>query len=47
MAMQEWDVYIVDEVRVWIDGLDDATHRRIVQAIDALAEVGPGRAAAC
>ncbi|WP_202870742.1 type II toxin-antitoxin system RelE/ParE family toxin [Kribbella sp. VKM Ac-2571] len=42
MAMHEWDVYIVNEVRVWIEGLDDATHRRVVQAIDALAEVGPG-----
>ena len=42
MAMQEWEVYVVDEVREWIDGLDDAAHRRVVQAIDALAEVGPG-----
>ncbi|MFF4625837.1 type II toxin-antitoxin system RelE/ParE family toxin [Nonomuraea jabiensis] len=38
----EWDVYIVDEVREWIEQLDDATHRRVVQAIDALAEGGPG-----
>ncbi|MGW0811459.1 type II toxin-antitoxin system RelE/ParE family toxin [Nonomuraea sp. NPDC002799] len=38
----EWDVYIVDEVREWIGQLDDATHRRVVQAIDALAEGGPG-----
>jgi hypothetical protein len=38
MAMQEWDVYIVNEVRAWIEGLDGATHRRVVQAIDALAE---------
>jgi hypothetical protein len=34
MAMHEWDVYIVNEVRVWIEGLDDATHRRVVQAIE-------------
>jgi len=26
----------------WIEQLDDATHARVVQAIDALAEVGPG-----
>jgi hypothetical protein len=26
----------------WIDSLDDGTHARVVQAIDALAEVGPG-----
>ncbi|WP_360700721.1 type II toxin-antitoxin system RelE/ParE family toxin [Nonomuraea sp. NPDC049784] len=38
----EWDVYIVDEVREWMEQLDDATHRRVVQAIDALAEGGPG-----
>jgi hypothetical protein len=42
MAMQEWDVYIVNEVREWIEDLDDVAHRRVVQAIDALAEVGPG-----
>jgi hypothetical protein len=38
----EWDVYIVDEVREWIGHLDDATHKRVVQAIDLLAEGGPG-----
>ncbi|MGH3713960.1 MAG: type II toxin-antitoxin system RelE/ParE family toxin [Micromonosporaceae bacterium] len=26
----------------WIDGLDAATHARVVQAIDALSEGGPG-----
>lgn len=41
MAM-EWDVYIVNAVRDWIEGLDDATYARVVQAIDALAEGGPG-----
>jgi hypothetical protein len=40
--VQEWDIYVVHEVRAWIDGLDDAVHARIVQAIDALAEFGPG-----
>jgi hypothetical protein len=38
----EWDVYVVNEVREWIEQLDDATHARVVQAIDALAEGGPG-----
>ncbi|WP_217651686.1 type II toxin-antitoxin system RelE/ParE family toxin [Mangrovactinospora gilvigrisea] len=38
----EWVIYIVDEVRSWIDKLDDASHRRIVQALDALAQGGPG-----
>ncbi|MCC5581390.1 type II toxin-antitoxin system RelE/ParE family toxin [Microtetraspora fusca] len=42
MAGEEWDVYLVTEVREWIEQLDDATHARVVQAIDALAEGGPG-----
>ena len=42
VADEEWDVYIVDEVREWIDRLDDATHMRVVQAVDALADGGPG-----
>lgn len=29
-------------MREWIDGLDAATHARVVQAIDALAEGCPG-----
>ncbi|WP_312881441.1 type II toxin-antitoxin system RelE/ParE family toxin [Actinomadura alba] len=36
-----WEVYVVDEVREWIGNLDDATHARVVQAIDALSEGGP------
>lgn len=28
--------------RAWIDELDAATHSRVVQAIDTLAEAGPG-----
>lgn len=42
MTAQEWDIYIVDEVREWIMGLDRSTYVRVVQAIDALAEGGPG-----
>jgi hypothetical protein len=41
VAAEEWDVYVVDEVREWIDQLDEATHARVVQAIDVLAEGGP------
>jgi len=37
-----WQVYVVNEVRDWIDSLDAATHARVVQAIDTLADVGPG-----
>ena len=42
MASGEWQVYVVNEVRDWIDSLDDATHTRVVQAIDTLADIGPG-----
>jgi hypothetical protein len=38
---EEWEIYLVDEVRDWIDGLDPTTHARVVQAIDLLAETGP------
>lgn len=39
---REWQVYVVNEVRDWIDSLDGVAHTRVVQAIDTLAEVGPG-----
>lgn len=29
-------------MREWIDGLDPVSHARVVQAIDLLAEIGPG-----
>jgi len=35
-------VYLVNEVRDWIDQLDDAAHARVAQAIDLLADIGPG-----
>jgi hypothetical protein len=38
----DWDVYLVHEVRAWINGLDKATRRRVVAAIDVLAALGPG-----
>ncbi|MCW3838728.1 type II toxin-antitoxin system RelE/ParE family toxin [Micromonospora yasonensis] len=42
MAAGEWDAYLVHEVREWIGALDPSTHARVVQAIDLLAEHGPG-----
>jgi hypothetical protein len=42
VADDEWEVYVVNEVRDWIDQLDDTAHARVVQAIDLLAEIGPG-----
>ncbi|WP_028931558.1 type II toxin-antitoxin system RelE/ParE family toxin [Pseudonocardia asaccharolytica] len=41
MVADEWEVYLVDEVLEWIDRLDEPTHARVVQAIDALAAGGP------
>lgn len=42
MAPEEWQVYVANEVRDWIDSLDATTYTRVVQAIDTLAEAGPG-----
>ncbi|MEJ2871521.1 type II toxin-antitoxin system RelE/ParE family toxin [Actinomycetospora sp. OC33-EN08] len=42
MTPGEWQVYVVDEVRSWIDTLDDVSQRRVVQAIDMLVDHGPG-----
>ena len=39
--MEEWEIYVTDEVRDWIDALDNASHRLVVQAIDILAGRGP------
>lgn len=38
----EWEIFLVDEVREWIDSLDELALARVVQALDALAEGGPG-----
>ncbi|WP_285471645.1 type II toxin-antitoxin system RelE/ParE family toxin [Actinoplanes sp. NBRC 101535] len=42
VAADEWNIFLVDEVRDWIDDLDAAAHERVVQVLDLLAEVGPG-----
>jgi hypothetical protein len=39
--LEEWEVYVTDEVRDWISVLDDRSHRLVVQAIDILADRGP------
>jgi hypothetical protein len=38
----EWEVDLVNEVLGWLDQLDGPTHARVVQAVEALAEGGPG-----
>ncbi|MEV4908248.1 type II toxin-antitoxin system RelE/ParE family toxin [Streptomyces albidoflavus] len=37
----EWQIFLVDEVRVWLASHDGAAHARVVQALDVLAEEGP------
>jgi hypothetical protein len=41
VADDPWEIYILNEVRDWINDLDANNHARVVQAIDALAESGP------
>jgi hypothetical protein len=41
VARGEWQVYLANEVRDWVDTLDVRTHARVVQAIDTLADSGP------
>lgn len=41
MTIPEWDVYVVDEVRRWINELDPPLRTRVAQAVDVLATTGP------
>jgi hypothetical protein len=38
----DWDVFVADEVLEWIQGLAAADRDRVAQAIDVLADLGPG-----
>lgn len=38
MADEEWSIYVVDEVREWIYGLDKAARDRVAQAISEVLE---------
>ena len=42
VEQEEWAIYVVDEVRDFIRTCDTKTRDRINDAIDALAENGPG-----
>lgn len=44
VEQEEWAIYVVDEVRDFIRTRDTKTRDRINDAIDALAENGPGLA---
>ncbi|WP_322753392.1 type II toxin-antitoxin system RelE/ParE family toxin [Frankia sp. Cas3] len=40
--MDEWEVRVTDEFLGWVDGLDSRSKGFVVDAIDRLAEAGPG-----
>jgi hypothetical protein len=42
VAEQEWEVRLVDEVLDWMDTLEPSELKRVVDAINALEENGPG-----
>jgi hypothetical protein len=37
----EWEIYLVNKVREWIDNLDPLAYARVVQAIDLFPQAGP------
>ncbi len=39
--MNEWEIYLTDEVRDWVAALDERSHKLVVEAIDILADRGP------
>jgi len=39
--LDEWEIYLTDEVRDWVAALDERSHKLVVQAIDILADCGP------
>jgi hypothetical protein len=39
--VDEWEIYLTDEVRDWVAALDARSHKLVVQAIDILADCGP------
>ncbi|MCQ6553517.1 type II toxin-antitoxin system RelE/ParE family toxin [Streptomyces sp. C10-9-1] len=40
--MDEWDIRITDDCRAWFKALDERSKGLVVDAIDRLAEEGPG-----
>jgi hypothetical protein len=40
--MEEWEIRVTDEILVWITTLDEKSKAQVVDAIDRLAEGGPG-----
>ncbi|GAA0832902.1 type II toxin-antitoxin system RelE/ParE family toxin [Streptosporangium amethystogenes subsp. fukuiense] len=40
--MQEWEIRVTNEIHAWIRALDERSRLQVVDAIDRLAEAGPG-----
>ncbi|MQY13480.1 putative toxin HigB2 [Streptomyces sp. RB5] len=40
--MEEWEIRITDDCLAWVEGLDERSKAQVVDAIDRLAESGPG-----
>jgi hypothetical protein len=40
--MQEWEIRVTNEIHDWIRALDERSRLQVVDAIDRLAEAGPG-----
>ncbi|WP_339156522.1 type II toxin-antitoxin system RelE/ParE family toxin [Actinomadura luteofluorescens] len=40
--MEEWEIRVTDELLTWINALDERSKAQVVDAIDRLAEAGPG-----
>ncbi|MGW5350554.1 type II toxin-antitoxin system RelE/ParE family toxin [Streptomyces sp. NPDC004031] len=40
--MDEWEIRVTDELLAWIKSLDEASRAQVVDAVDRLAEAGPG-----
>lgn len=40
--MDEWEIRVTDEILAWINALDERSRAQVVDAIDRLAEAGPG-----
>jgi hypothetical protein len=40
--VEEWEIRITNEILTWINALDKQSRVQVVDAIDRLAEAGPG-----
>ncbi|MFI0940467.1 type II toxin-antitoxin system RelE/ParE family toxin [Streptomyces sp. NPDC021020] len=40
--MDEWEIRVTNELLAWIKSLDEASRAQVVDAVDRLAEAGPG-----